>query len=138
MFSRDKGPLGLLAGNGDLPSLVAEAALAAGEKICVVGLKGHTDPAIEKYAAQVQYIELTFDEDSASRGAGLAGRVQVKSAEYVVFLELLGTLEKPRYVLRSEPPLNEDQIIPLLLYGRTPELLTDDEQRATASVANAQ
>ena len=47
MLSRDDAaPLGILAGSGKLPAQVAEAALAAGRRVFVVGLEGFADPAV--------------------------------------------------------------------------------------------
>ena len=40
------GPLGILAGGGDLPGQVAAAAAAAGRRVFLVGLAGHADAAV--------------------------------------------------------------------------------------------
>ncbi|HVB67118.1 MAG TPA: UDP-2,3-diacylglucosamine diphosphatase LpxI [Acetobacteraceae bacterium] len=40
------GPLGILAGGGDLPGQVAAAAAAAGRRVFMVGLAGHADAAV--------------------------------------------------------------------------------------------
>lgn len=39
-------PLGILAGSGVLPARVAEAALAAGRAVFIVGLEGHAEPQV--------------------------------------------------------------------------------------------
>jgi DUF1009 family protein len=38
--------LGLIAGDGRLPVLVAEGMKAAGRRVCIVGLRGHHDPVL--------------------------------------------------------------------------------------------
>ena len=39
------GPLGIIAGRGDLPGRVADAALAQGRDVFVLALKGFAEPA---------------------------------------------------------------------------------------------
>ena len=39
-------PLGILAGSGSLPARVAEAAMAAGRRVFIVGLDGHAEPRV--------------------------------------------------------------------------------------------
>lgn len=39
-------PLGILAGSGNLPAQVAEAAMAAGRAVFIVGLDGHAEPQV--------------------------------------------------------------------------------------------
>lgn len=43
------GPLGILAGGGDFPALVAAAARAAGREVVIAAIRGEADPAIEAY-----------------------------------------------------------------------------------------
>jgi DUF1009 family protein len=42
-------PLAIIAGNGSLPFAVAEAALAEGRAICIIGIRGEADEAIERF-----------------------------------------------------------------------------------------
>ncbi|MCK4343192.1 MAG: LpxI family protein, partial [Phycisphaerae bacterium] len=43
-------PLGLIAGEGELPKLVARGARAAGRAVAVVALRGCADPALRELA----------------------------------------------------------------------------------------
>lgn len=43
-------PLGLIAGNGRLPVLIAQGAKAAGRRLAVVGLRGQADPGLQQLA----------------------------------------------------------------------------------------
>jgi len=43
-------PLGLIAGEGELPLLVARNARAAGRRVAVVALRGYADPALRQHA----------------------------------------------------------------------------------------
>lgn len=56
--SSDTEPIGLIAGGGDFPVLLAETAHSLEKNIIVIGLRGCTDPAIERFAAQMHTIEL--------------------------------------------------------------------------------
>jgi len=44
-----KGPLGIIAGGGQLPCVVAEAAEARGLPLHIVGIRGEASPAIERF-----------------------------------------------------------------------------------------
>lgn len=46
----DMSPLGLIAGEGELPKLVARGARAAGRRVAVVALRGCADPAMRELA----------------------------------------------------------------------------------------
>lgn len=52
----EKTTLGIIAGGGPLPSVVAESAVAEGRSVFIVGIKGWSDPAIADYPhAWVRY-----------------------------------------------------------------------------------
>ena len=42
----DNGPLAIIAGNGSLPFAVADAALAAGREVHLIGIRGEADEKI--------------------------------------------------------------------------------------------
>lgn len=43
------GPLGIIAGRGDLPAVIAEAMTASGIKLHVIGIRGEASEAIERF-----------------------------------------------------------------------------------------
>lgn len=54
--SEKKPALGILAGGGPLPAIVAEAAVAKGRPVFIVGINGWSDPEIEQFPhAWVRY-----------------------------------------------------------------------------------
>ena len=57
---RSKPPdsLGLIAGQGEFPVLFAEAAVFLKKDLVVFGVKNYTDPSVERYAAQMHYVDL--------------------------------------------------------------------------------
>ena len=48
--AQEEGPLGLIAGEGELPKLVARGARGAGRKVAIVALRGCADPALRELA----------------------------------------------------------------------------------------
>lgn len=50
MSAEARGPLGIIAGAGRFPFLVAEGARAAGRPVVIVGLRGLADPALAQHA----------------------------------------------------------------------------------------
>jgi DUF1009 family protein len=52
------GPLGLIAGNGRFPFLVAEAARKRGRRIVLIRLKEETDPGLEALADETHEVSL--------------------------------------------------------------------------------
>jgi DUF1009 family protein len=51
--------LGIIAGNGKFPLILAENAAREGVEVVAVALSEETDPAIEKYAARVYWLSIT-------------------------------------------------------------------------------
>ena len=49
------GPVGLIAGWGDLPILVAEALKRQGRRVCCVALNDHADPRLEQICDETQW-----------------------------------------------------------------------------------
>ncbi len=74
---------GLIAGNGQFPFLVAEAARRAGESLAVVAIKEETDPRIDQVAETVQWVGigqlgkmLSFFKEQGVEKAIMAGQVK--------------------------------------------------------------
>lgn len=49
----DRGPLGILACAGSLPTEIAEAALGSGRKVHIVGIEGFAEPEIANYSHRI-------------------------------------------------------------------------------------
>ncbi|MBI4376267.1 MAG: translocation/assembly module TamB domain-containing protein [Elusimicrobia bacterium] len=69
-------------------------------------------------------------------GAELDGKIVYQTADYRIDILLLGSTGKPRIELASDPPLERQEIIALLLFGREPSEL-DDDQAATVGNTDA-
>jgi len=65
----------------------------------------------------------------------LDGLIVYKAAEAKIFIRLLGTAQKPQVKFESDPPMNQADIMAMLLFGKSPGKLDSDQQ---ASAANTQ
>lgn len=83
--------------------------------------------------ATVERLDLTLVP--GSRAALLDGLVLYRTPAAEIRIQLLDTTEKPRVELTSDPPMEREQIVSLLIFGKRPDEL-DLEQ--AASVGNAQ
>lgn len=54
----DDRRIGIIAGSGDFPVLLAREAASAGQDVVVFGIEGHTDRSIERYGARTHYVGL--------------------------------------------------------------------------------
>jgi hypothetical protein len=98
----------------------------------VVALKSF-DVEFFRRRAVVDHLTLTLRP--GSKAAELDGLVKYKADEALISIRLLGSTEKPRVVFESDPPLSQNEIVALLLFGKSPDELDADQ---AASVANAQ
>jgi hypothetical protein len=86
-----------------------------------------------KQTAVVDHIALIALPDGAPMG--LEGLILYPTPDATVKISLLGSTAKPQLVLESDPPMSQQEIMALLLYGRAPNQLDSDQ---AASVGNAQ
>ncbi|HAH07997.1 MAG TPA: DUF1009 domain-containing protein, partial [Elusimicrobia bacterium] len=75
--------LGLIAGSGRFPVLVAEEARKAGVEVFALGIPGVTDPAVESRVARIEYFKLgqidapiRYLREHGVTKAVMAGKVQ--------------------------------------------------------------
>lgn len=67
----------------------------------------------------------------------LNGEVSIDYTDYSIMVYLLGTTEKPIVKIESDPPLSQDEVISVLLYGRTLEELDTDQQESVGNTKSA-
>lgn len=79
---------------------------------------------------QVDHVILSARPGSST--LGLDGLIKFRESSTDVRLMLLGTTERPRVVFESDPPLEPQQIIALLIFGKQPDDL-DPDQNTTVS-----
>ncbi|MFI5349871.1 MAG: translocation/assembly module TamB domain-containing protein [Elusimicrobiota bacterium] len=90
---------------------------------------------VEFFRRRATVDHLTLTLSSGSKHVGLDGLVKYKADEAMIFIRLLGTSDKPQVVFDSDPPLNQSDIIGLLVFGKSPDELDADQ---AATVANTQ
>ncbi len=76
-------PLGLIAGNGSFPILLAEEAQRRGDTVIAVALKEEADPSIEKHVDELTWLSIgqlgktiAFLKDHGVKEAVMAGQVK--------------------------------------------------------------
>lgn len=84
-------------------------------------------------AAMVDHIR--FVRLPGSKITDVEGLIVYKVDEAVIRISLLGNTDKPRVVFESDPPMSQQEIIAMLLYGKSPTSLDSDQ---TSTVANTQ
>ena len=96
-------PLGLIAGNGRFPFLVAEAARKAGRRVVAVAIREEADPAVESVVDETHWVSLgqLGRAIDALRGAGveeavMAGQVKHRQifSDVVPDMKLLGVIAR--------------------------------------------
>ncbi len=73
---------------------------------------------------RIQFFKVNIQERT------IDGLVHFKNNDYAIFLKLFGTVEEPKYIFESEPPLSQSDILAVLLFGAKPELLEENKQRS--------
>lgn len=85
--------------------------------------------------AAIEHITLTGR--AGSDAMALEGAIVYKTAEARILIRLLGTVEKPRIELESNPPRSQDDIMAMLLFGKSPSELDSDQQSSAANARTA-
>jgi hypothetical protein len=67
----------------------------------------------------------------------LDGLVLYNTADAKVEIRILGNLDKPQLSFSSEPPMEEEEIIGLLIYGKMPSDLDPDESTSAGNMQTA-
>lgn len=82
--------------------------------------------------AEVSSVRLT--RRRGSKTSELDGLVLYRAEEALIRVRLLGTTDRPQVDFESDPPHSQDEIVAMLLFGKSPDELDSDQ---TATVANA-
>lgn len=90
---------------------------------------------VEFFRRRARVDHLTLTLVPGSKTTALDGLIKYKAPEALISIRLLGTTDKPRVVFESDPPLSENDIIAMLVFGKSPNELDADQ---SATVANAQ
>lgn len=130
---QDGALLSNLSKNGRVPfsldlKLTSEG---AGGKVTV------KDTPVEffKRVAEIKNFEIELDQPiDKSR---LDGNIDVSYSAYDITIKVIGSIKRPRYIFESQPPLDREQIISVLIYGRTFDDLNQSEAGTVNAVSSA-
>jgi hypothetical protein len=89
---------------------------------------------LQLFKRDVTLDHLTLSLRQPSKDSELDGRIVIPYTDYTITILLLGTTDKPQIKFLSEPPLPDDQIIAVLIFGQSIDALDPDQQ---ASVGNS-
>lgn len=94
---------------------------------------GNTQIEFFKRNASVEKFNLTLAEPRSK--SIVDGLLRVRYADYIIDIIMVGEIERPKIIFQSDPPLEQDQIISVLIYGRTFEDL-DAQNSSSVSAAS--
>ncbi len=92
---------------------------------------------VEFFRREATVERLRFALSAGSKALDLDGLVLYRAAEAVIRVRLLGSTEKPRVELDSDPPMSQDDIVAMLLFGKSPNELDADESSTLAYTRSA-
>lgn len=87
------------------------------------------------FTREAQIVNFSLELQNPTSKSQIDGSAKIVYTDYTVFLHVLGTVDQPKLVLRSDPPLPENQLWAVLLFGHPLDEL-DPEQ--SASIGNTQ
>ena len=67
----------------------------------------------------------------------LKGNISIKYLDYDISIRVAGTTEEPKVIMESVPPLTQDQIISVLIFGKAPDELDDSQRSSVGNVSSA-
>lgn len=99
---------------------------------------GRTPLELLRRDANIESFQLDLGKDGTRR---INGRLSVVYPDYSIGILLHGSVDQPTVRFESDPPLEENQIISVLLFGKPMDQLTGDQQESVsqldAAVADA-
>ena len=96
---------------------------------------GDTRLEVFRRVGQVRKMILTLADPTEK--STVNGVVGVNYSDYDIEIQVVGPVLRPRVYFTSSPPLDREQIISLLIYGRTFEDLNQDESQSVGAVSGA-
>lgn len=90
---------------------------------------------IFKKEATVERVDVIFHPNSKTQE--LSGKITYKNPEVDVDILLLGSTTKPRVEFESDPPLNRQQIISVLLFNKSLDELNEEEVSSATNISHA-
>ncbi len=104
------------------------------------GLSGkiNIDPFDLEIFHQKGHIDhITLTPTPGNPSMALDGKIVYKREDVTVNILLVGSTDKPTVTFESDPPMTQNEIVALLLYGKSPTELTSDEQASAGTASQA-
>ncbi len=129
-------PIRLLSNLAQAPiPLNADIRLASGKEL-QGGIRVTEFPVeLFRRKATVDHFDLKFA--TPMEESPIDGKVSVPYADYTVFVSVISTVGEPRVILKSEPPLPEDQLVATLLFGVPVDELEEDQRESVGDTEAA-
>ena len=96
---------------------------------------GRTPLSILRRNVSIQDFTITLADPTDF--SALKGTIRVDYSNYDIDLIILGTMKRPRVVFQSNPPLSQEEIISVLIYGQPFEDLNTSQSNSVGNVASA-
>ena len=93
----------------------------------LVAIRGYE---AEMFRRQAVVDKLLVKFEPPSEIPVLDGDIVVDTGDYEIHVLIVGTTEKPQLEMYSDPPLPEQDILAMLIFGRKPDLLDPEERRS--------
>ena len=93
------------------------------------------DLEVFRQVARVDHLTLTPHPGAAA--TGVDGKVIYKRGDTTVNVIILGSSAKPSVSFESDPPMTQDEIVALLLYGKSNAELDADQKASAGNASNA-
>lgn len=103
MPTRELPALGIIAGQGPLPMAVADAALAQGRAVFVIGIKGRSNPAIDRY------------DHAWVRFGAIGATIDLLKKNKCRDLVLIGPMKRPTLFVDFWPDLGAIKLLPAIV-----------------------
>ncbi|MBF0313602.1 MAG: translocation/assembly module TamB domain-containing protein [Oligoflexia bacterium] len=85
--------------------------------------------------AQLSFFKVTMRPEVSQ--SPVSGEVLIRYTDYLIMIKFVGTIDRPQILLESNPPLEQNQIMAVLLFSKPIEELTEEEGTSVMSVKAA-
>ncbi|UPT73793.1 MAG: translocation/assembly module TamB [Elusimicrobiota bacterium] len=97
---------------------------------------------VESFDTEVFRQNATIDHFTLTPGAAgtataVDGKIVYKRNDVTVNILVLGSTAKPAVVFESDPPMSQNEIVALVLYGKSPDELDADQKSSAGNATNA-
>ncbi len=114
--------------------VVYDSASKTPSPVSGTAIVGRTPVELFRRNAHIESLKFDLLPNGDNR---LNGRVSVKYLDYSINVLMLGQAADPQIRFESDPPLEDNQIIAVLLFGRPPDELGDEDQTTVGNTKAA-